>query len=90
MRVPHVIRGTISVHTVWIDVPCVFSRCKLGCYKHHPAANEMHEMSWSEMQRIYEWVVETKGYRPLVIDADDLQRDPGKLGIATGDPGGML
>ncbi len=34
------------------------------------------------MTRMYDWVVETKGYRPLVIDADDLQRDPGELEIA--------
>ncbi len=38
---------------------------------------------WPEAQlqynkAVYDWVVETKGYRPLVIDADDLQRDPGE------------
>ncbi len=36
--------------------------------------------NWNQyMRKMYEWVVETKGYRPLVIDADDLQRDPGEL-----------
>ena len=32
-----------------------------------------------EMQRLHQWVVQTKGYKPLIIDADDLQRDPGWL-----------
>ena len=31
------------------------------------------------MRTMYDWVVETKGYKPLVIDADDLQRDPGEV-----------
>ncbi len=31
-----------------------------------------------EMQRLHQWVVQTKGYKPLVVNADDLQRDPGQ------------
>ena len=42
-----------------------------------PKFSEWPENYNHHMKRIYEWVVETKGYRPLVIDADDLQRDPG-------------
>ncbi len=38
---------------------------------------EFPENDLEYFKRMYEWVVETKGYRPLVIDADDLQKDPG-------------
>lgn len=37
------------------------------------------EVSLLELQRLYQWVEQTKGYKPLIIDADDLQKDPGEL-----------
>ena len=36
------------------------------------------EASWKEFEDVYSWIVKTKGYEPLVIDADDLQKDPGE------------
>ncbi len=36
------------------------------------------EASMVELQRLHQWVVQTKGYKPLIIDADDLQMDPGQ------------
>ena len=32
-----------------------------------------------EMEKVYNWVVTKKGYKPYVIDADELQNDPGKI-----------
>ena len=30
-----------------------------------------------EIEKVYNWIAKTKGYQPLVIDADELQKDPG-------------
>ena len=36
------------------------------------------EVSWKEFEEVYNWIAETKGYQPYVIDADELQKDPGE------------
>ena len=35
------------------------------------------ELSWKEQEELFCKLTEEKGYEPFVIDADDLQRDPG-------------
>ena len=36
------------------------------------------EASWCEQEEVYNWITGTKGCEPLVMDADDLQKDPGQ------------
>ena len=36
------------------------------------------EVSWSEQEEVNNWITRTKGYEPLVMDADDLQQNPGE------------
>ncbi len=50
-----------------------------GKYKNRPPSEVMPQASWVEIEQVYNWVVETKGYKPFILDADDLQSDPGKV-----------
>ena len=36
-----------------------------------------------EMEKVHNWIIETKGYQRFVIDADDLQKDPGRNNNST-------
>ncbi len=50
-----------------------------GKIKGRPPSNDIiPETSWVELKQIYDWVVKTKGYKPIVIDADELQKNPGE------------
>ena len=36
-----------------------------------------------EMEKVHNWITETKGYQPFVMDADELQKDPGRNNNST-------
>ncbi len=56
---------------------CVF---RPGDFKGRPPADDLPDTTFVDLKRIYDWVVETKGYKPAVVAAEDLLDNPGGTG----------
>ncbi len=50
-----------------------------GSYKGRAPSEDVPEASWVQLQQVYDWVVETKEYKPVVVDAGNLLENPGAL-----------
>ncbi len=67
---------------MWLWFACVLAQLFVlhtGDFVNRPRGDDIPgTSSWVELQQVYDWVVETKGYKPVVIDAADLIENPGR------------